>query len=94
MIQVKKGDLIKCRYVTRWGEIKGAYLARVLLYKERRNAPIYLEAILSFVDGSRIDGHSDERHFQIQDNEVHKNFGDINIHSLEEFEEEYPEWAI
>ena len=49
---------------------------------------------MSFSDGSRIDPRGDFRHFQIKTNEIHKNFGDINITSMEEFKAVYPEWAI
>ncbi|RLC44117.1 MAG: hypothetical protein DRH57_09470 [Candidatus Cloacimonadota bacterium] len=94
MIEVKKGDIIKCNHVDRIGNKNGVYLAVVLAYKLRRNSPIYLEAIMSFEDGSRVDGFSENRHFQITDRDVHKNFGRMNITTLDEFEEEYPEWAL
>ena len=94
MSSVKKGDIIKCNYVNKWGDKRGVYLAKVLAYKLRRDTPIYLEALMYFDDGIRVSAASIDRYFQIADRDVHKNFGKMNITTLEAFEEEFPEWAL
>lgn len=93
-MRVKKGDLIKCQYSNRFGERHGMYLARVLDYKTKRDTPIYLEAIICYSDGLKIDGNHPYRHFQVKDTDVLKNFGAFSISNFEVFEDEYPEYAL
>jgi hypothetical protein len=94
MSNFEKGNILKCNHVNRWGDKKGVYLAKVVAYKLRRDTPIYLEALMNFSDGTRVNADSIDRYFQITDRDVHKNFGKINITTLEAFEEEFPEWIL